>query len=159
MSCTAAHIRSLLLKIGSLSDRIEGSYRSWDLYTTGQPVDSLQQKRKPVLIKQKLNYVVFTRVTVLSFHPVSLNLKQICLTHFEIHVSEPCFVLLSSRSITPPAGWRWKRHVLSTRLTAWLSSHYITFGVTTHFYFGSQFIWFISDALCLRRCNIIFWNP
>ena len=25
---------------------IEGSYRSWDLYTTGQLVDGLQQKKK-----------------------------------------------------------------------------------------------------------------
>ena len=40
---------------------IEGSYRSWDLYTTGQLVDGVQQKkkkrkekkRKPVFIKRK----------------------------------------------------------------------------------------------------------
>ena len=25
---------------------VEGSYRSWDLYTTGQLVDGLQQKKK-----------------------------------------------------------------------------------------------------------------
>ena len=25
---------------------VEGSYRSWDLYTTGQLVDDLQQKKK-----------------------------------------------------------------------------------------------------------------
>ena len=25
---------------------VEGSYRSWDLYTTGQQVDGLQQKKK-----------------------------------------------------------------------------------------------------------------
>ena len=46
MSCTAAHLRSRLLNIVSLSDMIEGSYRSWDLYTTGQLVDGLQQKKK-----------------------------------------------------------------------------------------------------------------
>ena len=46
-----------------------GSYRSWDLYTTGQLVDGLQQKRKPVFIKRKWNHV-FSRATILSFHPV-----------------------------------------------------------------------------------------
>ena len=40
--CTAAHLRSRSLNIVSLSDMIEGSYRSWDLYTTGQLVDDLQ---------------------------------------------------------------------------------------------------------------------
>ncbi len=34
------------LNIVSLSDIIEGSYRSWYLYTIGQLVDSLQQKKK-----------------------------------------------------------------------------------------------------------------
>ncbi len=46
MSCTAAHLRSSSLNIVSLSDMIEGSYRSWDLLTTGQLVDDLQQKKK-----------------------------------------------------------------------------------------------------------------
>ena len=46
MSCTAVHLRSRSLNIVSLLDMIEGSYRSWDLYTTGQLVDSLQQKNK-----------------------------------------------------------------------------------------------------------------
>ena len=41
-----AHLRSRSLKIVSLSDMIEGSYCSWDLYTTGQLVDGLQQKKK-----------------------------------------------------------------------------------------------------------------
>ena len=50
---------------------IEGSYRSWDLYTTGQLVDGLQQK--PVFIKGKWNHVVFSRATILSFHPVLFN--------------------------------------------------------------------------------------
>ena len=76
--CTAAHIRSRLLNIVSLSDMREGSYRSWDLYTTRQLVDGLQQKkkkkkekkRKPVLIKRKWNHVVFSRATILSFHPI-----------------------------------------------------------------------------------------
>ena len=50
---------------------IEGSYRSWDLYTTDQLVDGLQEKkRKPDFIKQKWNHVVFFRATILSFHPV-----------------------------------------------------------------------------------------
>ena len=72
MSYTAAHLRSRLLNIVSLSDMIEGSYRSGDLYTTGQLVDGQQQKRKPVLIKRKWNHVVFSRATILSFHPVSM---------------------------------------------------------------------------------------
>ena len=46
MSCTVAHLQSLSLNIMSLSDMIEGSYRSWDLYTTGQLVDGRQQKKK-----------------------------------------------------------------------------------------------------------------
>ena len=46
MSYTAAHLRSRSLNIVSLSDMIEGSYCSWHLYTTGQLVDGLQQKKK-----------------------------------------------------------------------------------------------------------------
>ena len=46
MSGTAAQLRSRSLNIVSLSDMIEGSYRSWDLYTTGQLVDGLQQKKR-----------------------------------------------------------------------------------------------------------------
>ena len=46
MGCTAVHLRSRSLNIVSLSDMIEGSYRSWDLYTTGQQVDGLQKKKK-----------------------------------------------------------------------------------------------------------------
>ena len=46
MSCTAAHLRSGSLNIVSLSEMIEGSYRSWDLYTTGELVDGLRQKKK-----------------------------------------------------------------------------------------------------------------
>ena len=49
---------------------IEGSYLSWDLYTTGQLVDGLQKKRKPVFIKRKWNQIVFSKATILSFHPV-----------------------------------------------------------------------------------------
>ena len=70
MSCIVAHLRSHSLNIVSLSDMIEGSYRSWDLCTTGQLVDGLQQKWKPVFIKWKWNHVVFYRVTIWSFHPV-----------------------------------------------------------------------------------------
>ena len=71
MICTAAHLRSRSLTVVSLSDMIEGSYHSWDLYTTGQLVDGLQEKkRKPVFIKRKWNHVVFSRATILSFHPV-----------------------------------------------------------------------------------------
>ena len=46
MGCIAAHLRSRSLNTVSLSDMIEGSYRSWDLYTTVQLVDGLQQKKK-----------------------------------------------------------------------------------------------------------------
>ena len=41
MSYTAAQLRSRSLNIVSLSDMIEGSNRSGDLYTTGQLVDGL----------------------------------------------------------------------------------------------------------------------
>ena len=44
--CTAMHLRSHSLNIVSLSDMIEGSYRSWDLYTTGQLEDGLHPKKK-----------------------------------------------------------------------------------------------------------------
>ena len=70
MGCTAAHLRSRSLNIVSLSDMIEGSYRSWDLYTTGQLVDGLQQTKKTIFIWQKWNHVVFSRATILSSHPV-----------------------------------------------------------------------------------------
>ena len=64
MICTAVHLRSRSLNIVSLLDMIEGSYRSWDLYTTSQLVDGLQQKKKkkekPVFIKRKWNHVVFS---------------------------------------------------------------------------------------------------
>ena len=73
MSCIAAHLRSRSLNIVSFLDMIEGSYRSCNLYTTGQLVDGLHQKkkkRKPVFIKLKWNHVVFSRATILSFHPV-----------------------------------------------------------------------------------------
>ena len=33
------------------------------------------KKRKPVFIKRKWNHVVFSRVTILSFHPVYKNTK------------------------------------------------------------------------------------
>ena len=46
ISCTAAHLRSCSLNIVPLSHMIEGSCRSSDLYTTGQLVDGLQQKKK-----------------------------------------------------------------------------------------------------------------
>ena len=52
--------RSRSLNIVSLSDMIEGSYRSWNLYTTGQLVDGLQQKRKPVFIIGNGIMVVFS---------------------------------------------------------------------------------------------------
>ena len=70
MSCTAAHLRSRSLNIVLLSDMMEGSYRSWDLYTTGQLVDCRQHKRKSVFIERKWNHVVFSRATILSFHNV-----------------------------------------------------------------------------------------
>ena len=44
--CTAAHLRSRSLNTVSLWDMLEGFYRSWDLYTTGQLVDGLQQKKE-----------------------------------------------------------------------------------------------------------------
>ena len=42
----AAHLQSRSLNIVSLSDLIEGFYRSWDLYTTDQLVSGLQQQKK-----------------------------------------------------------------------------------------------------------------
>ena len=45
-ACTAEHLRSRSLNIVSLSDMIEGSFRSWDLYRTGQLVDGQEQKKK-----------------------------------------------------------------------------------------------------------------
>ena len=71
MSCTAAHLQSGSLKIFLFSDMIEGSYRSWDLYTTDQLVDGLHQKKKTVFIKRKWNHVVFSRATILLFYPVA----------------------------------------------------------------------------------------
>ena len=49
---------------------VEGSHHSWNLYTTGQLVDGLQQKKKTgFFIKRKWNHV-FSRATILLFHPV-----------------------------------------------------------------------------------------
>ena len=70
-----AHLQSRSLNIVSLSDMIEGSYRSWDLYTTGKLEDGLQQKRKSIFIKRKWNNVVFSRVTILLFHAVIVDEK------------------------------------------------------------------------------------
>ena len=53
---TFRHDRRLLLLLG--------------LYTTGQLVDGQQKERKPVFIKRKWNHVIFSRATILSFHPV-----------------------------------------------------------------------------------------
>ena len=53
MSCTAVHLQSHSLNIVSLSDMIEGSYRSWDLYTTVQLEDGLQQRKKKKKKKKK----------------------------------------------------------------------------------------------------------
>ena len=59
MCCTTAYLQSRSLNIVSLSDMIEGFYRSSNLYTTGQRVDGLRQnkkkkkKRKPAFIKRK----------------------------------------------------------------------------------------------------------
>ena len=96
MSFRAAYLRSRSLNIVSLSDMIEGSYRSWDLYTTGQLVDGLQQKkkkkekkrRKPVFIKRKWSHVVFSRATISSFHSVYFNIYDNIL-YKEIHKSFP----------------------------------------------------------------------
>ena len=103
MTCTAAHLRSCLLNIASLSGMIEGSYRSWDLYTIGQLVDGLQKKkkRKPVFLKWKWNHVIFSRVKILSFHPVfSLHplyiSKQMSLKYIK-HLSQ---LLLESSILT-----------------------------------------------------------
>ena len=72
---TATHLQSHSLNIVSLPDMIEGSYHSWNLYTTGQLVDGLQQKKiKPVFIKQKWNHVVFSMATILSFYPVVIHI-------------------------------------------------------------------------------------
>ena len=70
MCCTAAHLRSRSLKIVSLLDMIEGFYRSWDLYTTGQLVYGLQQKKKTGFHKTEMESCVFSRATILSFHPI-----------------------------------------------------------------------------------------
>ena len=75
MSCTAARPRSRSLNIVSLSDMIEGSYRSWNLYTTGQLVDGLQQKKKENRFPLNGNGIMssFSRATILSFHPVYIT--------------------------------------------------------------------------------------
>ena len=46
MSCIEAHLQPRSLNIVSLSNVIEGSYRSWDWYTTDQLVGGLQQKKE-----------------------------------------------------------------------------------------------------------------
>ena len=45
---------------------IEGSYRSWDLYTTGQLVDGLQKKKKKKKKKKKENWFSLNGNGILS---------------------------------------------------------------------------------------------
>ena len=55
---------------------IKGFYRSWNLYTTGQLVDGLQQKKENrFLLNGNGINVVFSRATILSFHPVFNHLE------------------------------------------------------------------------------------
>ena len=68
MSCTAAHLRSRSLNIVSLSDMIESSFHSWHLFTTSRW--SAAKKENRFFIKRKWNHVVFSKATILSFHPV-----------------------------------------------------------------------------------------
>ena len=78
---------------------VEDSYRSWDLDTTGQLVDGLQQKqkRKPVFIKLKWNHVVFSRATILSFHPVDfVILMCICVNMNRYEYINECMYVLAS---------------------------------------------------------------
>ena len=60
------HLQSSPLNIVSLSDMLEGSYRSWDLYTTGQLVDGLQQKKKKKKEKKKENRFSVNRNGIMS---------------------------------------------------------------------------------------------
>ena len=72
MSCTGG--TSLIYARWTLchfSYMIEGSYRSWDLYTTGQLVDGLQQKKKTGFHETEMEVISsFSRPTILSLHPV-----------------------------------------------------------------------------------------
>ena len=76
---------------------IEDSYRSWDLYTTGQLVDGQQQKKKMVFIKWKWNHVIFSRATILSFHPVRWDHHGIIyLEFFKQQSYNQCKLILST---------------------------------------------------------------
>ena len=99
MSCTAAHLRSRSLNIVSHSDMIEGFYRSWDLYTTGQLGDDLQQKKKTGfhwtemkscrlfkgdnfnLPPCKLGMVISLMNKNSKFKPFKLSLKNLLMSH------------------------------------------------------------------------------
>ena len=85
MNCTAVHLRSRSLNIESLSDMIEGCYRSWDLYTTGQLVDGLQQKKKTVFSLNR-NEIMSSFLGRQFYHStlyfVVLRAKQIPLNHW-----------------------------------------------------------------------------
>ena len=72
MGCTAAHLRSRSLNIVSLSDMIEGFYNSWDLYTTGQLVDGLQQKKKKKKENRKTGNRIMSSFLGRQFHRSTL---------------------------------------------------------------------------------------
>ena len=110
-----------------VSDMIEGSYRSWDLYTTGQLVDGLQQKkRKPVFIKWKWNHVVFSRATILSFHPVEGSYRS-----WDLYTTGQLVDGLQQKKRKPVfIKWKWN-HVVFSRATI-LSFHPVLFIVYKH---------------------------
>ena len=114
--------------------QIEGSYRFWDLYTTGQLVDGLQQKKNkktkqnktktkkpkktPVFFKRKWNHIVFSRVTILSFHPVLIIYISSFFSTYNLHplffrfiIPIPSFTF--SLSPYPPYQWALKKLTVS----------------------------------------------
>ena len=65
---------------------------------------SATKKRKPVFIKRKWNHVVFSRVTILSFHPVLADFKVQTNVLFNLFPNNfiyfyPCVVIMSIKEI------------------------------------------------------------
>ena len=119
MSCTSLHLRSHSLNIVSLSDMIEGSYHSWDLYTTGQLVDGLRQKKE----KQ---FSLNGNEIMSSF----LGRQFYCSTLYDAasrisskqHATSLCSFYLT---FSPSIFLKFKEYICNDKATSWKNSYFI----------------------------------
>ena len=106
------------------------------------------KKRKPVFIKRKWNYVVFSRATILSFHPV---------IEYDILVSKKDTWV---RKLFYPVGWSWRIHRL--HLCRWVQKLNDSLGYNTEQYDGEVPImlelWEMQNIPSLPLLTGPFWS-